>query len=116
MRYSLLILVLIAGLVQADSAYTIKKGVSWQGVKIGNQAPTGSDFVCRTGECYPLVLIGISARQMKQYKIDSLQFKELEKIALSRDGERITLPEELSRDLYIRAKHQALREIFFDAN
>ncbi len=116
MRYCLLILALMAGLVQADSDYTVKKGVSWQGVKIGTQAPSGSDFICRAGECYPLVLIGISTRQMKQYQIESLMFKELQKIALSRKGDRITLPEDLAQDLYPRAKHQALREIFFDDN
>ncbi len=114
MRYCLLVLVLIAGSVQAGTDYSVKKGVAWKGVKIGSQAVTGSDYICRATECYPLVLIDISAKDMAQYRVKSLRYKDLQPIALSEQGDRLTLPHALAEDLFSRARIQGLREIFFE--
>lgn len=116
MRYCLLMLVLVAGLVQASDDYSVKKGVSWKGVKIGTQPLSGSDYICRESECYPLVLISLTAKEMKQYQIKSVRYKDLQPIALSEADNRLALPHALAEDLFRRARDHALREIFYESS
>ena len=114
MRYCLLMLVLVAGLVHASDGYSVKKGVAWKGVKIGSQALSGSDYICRESECYPLVLISLTAKEMKQYQVKSVRYKDLQPIALSETDNRLALPHELAEELFRRARDNALREIYYE--
>ncbi|WP_261841799.1 hypothetical protein [Aliamphritea ceti] len=116
MRYSLLILALVAGLVHADANYTVKKGVSWQGVKIGSSSLSGADHICRNYQCYPLFKNITVPRELKQqYQLGSLSFNALQKVATSTNGDRITLPADLASVLFKRSRDKVQRAKISDS-
>lgn len=116
MRYSFLILALVAGLVHADANYTVKKGISWQGVKIGSSAPSGADHICRNYECYPLFKnITVSRQLTQQYQLKSLSFSSLQKVATASNGDRITLPSDLASVLFKRSREKVQRAKISDS-
>lgn len=104
MKYLMLALLLIAGSVQAASDYTLKKGISWTGVKIGNSTVSGSDFICRNAECYPLGDVVIPQEMKSRYQIERFSFSGLQHTATAGDEERITLPADLGQRLFIRSR------------
>lgn len=117
MRYSLLILALVAGLAQAETSYTVKEGIKWKGVKIGSSAVSGVDHICKNYECYPLFANILIPRQLKQqYQLDKLSFSSLEKVAISRNDDRITLPADLARVLFQRSRERVSRAKVSDQN
>ncbi len=117
MRYSFLILALVAGLANAGADYTVKKGINWKGVKIGASSPSGADHICRNYECYPLFKnITVSRQLMQHYKLDSLKYSALEKVATGTRGDRIVLPEDLADVLFKRSRERVQRAKFADSN
>ncbi|WP_271271096.1 hypothetical protein [Aliamphritea hakodatensis] len=117
MRYSFLILALVAGIANAGADYTVKKGINWKGVKIGSSSPSGSDHICRNYECYPLFKnIPVSRQLMDRYQLSSLKFSALQKVATSTEGDLITLPADLADVLFKRSKERVQRAKFSDSN
>ena len=96
--------------------YRYIQGQPWQGVRVGDQPPRQSSYLCYQYQCYRLNRPVSMPRDLQQrYQITGLIFDQLaEAPGVSRNGDELLLPTDLGKFLFDEARQRHLREMRSD--